>query len=272
MMNTFLEEQLSSFISIPTIANDEKANLAGIEFLQNLLNPLGFETSIEGDSPYFQPVLVAKHINANTDKSVVLYGHYDVEKIKDWEHWETPPFEMTKKDSIYFCRGIADNKGVLLIRIFAIKELLDEGEEIPNILWIIQGEEEVGGKTPFQVIPNQFSNFKSKLFVEETGIYKDEQPVIFHLPKADQPQQFLEDLNQAIYSGAAQFANRSLNKFSDCPFLHHIPNDGYYIGFGANDATCRIHKDNESINIQKLYNHKDIFKKFIKWVYLSQIN
>lgn len=263
---------LKKFIGIPTIANDKEANQSGIDFIRNILKPLGFEFILEGKSPFHQPVIVAKYTNIKTDKKVVLYGHYDVEKIKGWEKWNTPPFQLVEKDGRYYCRGIADNKGILLTRLLAIKEMFETDEVIPNILWIIQGEEEVGGQTPFEVIPKHFTDFDSKIYLEETGVHKnDGTPVIFHLPKTEIKPTFLNSLNNAIYLGKAIFENRNLNKFSKCPFLHNIPKNGYYIGFGPNDGLCNIHKDNESLDKQKLEQHKDVFKKFIRWVNVTNI-
>lgn len=261
-----INEDLKNFIAIPSIANDNEANQSAIDFIINILSPLGFKITTEGNSPYYQPVIVAKYNNITSDKKVVLYGHYDVEKIKDWEKWDTPPFELVVKENRYYGRGIADNKGILLTRLLAIKEMVEKGETLPNILWIIQGEEEVGGETPFEVIPKHFADFGAKIYLEETGIYKNGKPVIFYLPKSEKEPDFLTSLNEEIYSSEAIVENRNLNKFSKCPFLHNIPQDGYYIGFGPNDGLCNIHKDNESLNIQTLTQHKDIFKKFIHWV------
>lgn len=264
-------EKLKEFIAIPTIANYEEANQSAIDFIFQILKPIGFNIKTEGESPYKQPVIVAKYVNPNSDKKIVLYGHYDVEKIKGWEKWNTPPFELNKKDDRYYCRGIADNKGILLTRLLAIKEMFEKGEALPNILWIIQGEEEVAGQTPFEVIPQHFKDFGSKLYLEETGVYKDGRPVIFYLPKSEKLPEFLDGLNQAIYSNEATFENRHLNKFTKCPFLHNIPDDAYYIGFGPNDSLCNIHKDNESLSIENLEKHKEVFKKFINWVNSSNI-
>lgn len=266
-------EAIKDFIAIPTIANNIIANQLGIKFVQNILKPLGFEFKIEGKSPYHQPVIVAKYTNDKTDKKVVLYGHYDVEIIKEHENWDTPPFELVEKNGRIYCRGIADNKGVLFMRLLAIKEMFKANEEIPNILWIIQGEEEIGGQTPFDVIPKHFADFGSKIYLEETGVHKsDKTPVIFYLPKTETQPIFLDSLNKAIYSGKAIFENRNLNKFSKCPFLQNIPENGYYIGFGPNDGLCNIHKENESLDKQIMEEHKDVFKSFIRWVNITSIS
>lgn len=265
-------KQLEQFIAIPTIAHDKKANDLGIEFLRNLLLPMGFETSTIGDSPYHQPVIVSRYNNAKSSKKIVLYGHYDVEKIKPNEQWNTPPFKLVEENGRYFCRGIADNKAVLLTRIHALQEMISSGEAIPNILWIIQGEEEVGGQTPFDVIPSVLETFGAKLFVEETGVYKKNgKPIIFHMSSAKQAS-FLDTLNEAIYGGEATIENRSLNKFSECPFLLNIPDEGHYIGFGPNDGQSNIHQANESLNKELLEGHKEVFKRFIRWANEADID
>lgn len=266
-------ETLKNFIAIPTIANDNEANQTGIDFVKKILEPLGFEFNTEGKSFFHQPVIVAKYTNVKSDKKVVIYGHYDVEKIKDWEKWNTPPFELVEKEGRVYCRGIADNKGILWTRLIAIKEMFEANEEIPNILWIIQGEEEVGGQTPFEVMPKHFADFCSKIYLEETGVHKnDRTPVIFHLHKIDKQPEFLNGLNNAIYSGKAIFENRHLNKFSKCPFLHCIPENGHYIGFGPNDGLSNIHRENESLDKQNLEQHKNVFQNFIRWVNTTSID
>lgn len=264
-------ETLKKFIAIETIANDEKSNNQGIELVSDLLKSIGFSISIEGNSPYKQPVVIAKHINQNSTKKVTLYSHYDVEKIHREAKWNTNPFDLVEKDGRYYARGIADNKGILLSRIFSLIELKNNNEKLPNILWIIQGEEEVAGKTTFDVIPKHIQEFNSKIYVEETGVYQDNVPVIFHLPETKNRPQFIDDINNTIYEGKAIYANRHLNKFTKCPFLTNIPKDAYYVGFGPNDSLSNIHRDNESLSVENLVKHNEVFKNFIKWINKTEI-
>lgn len=257
---------LTKFIAIESIANDKSSNQKAIDFITLILKPIGFEITIEGDSPYYQPVIVAKYNNPDSDKKVVLYGHYDVEKIKEAEKWDTPPFGLVEKEGRYYCRGIADNKGILFTRLMAVKEMFEDDVDLPNILWIIQGEEEIEGETPFKVIPKHFANFNAKFYLEETGMYKEGVPILFYLPKTEAKPAFLDSLNEAIYASSASYENRSLNKFSKCAFLQSIPEEGYYIGFGPNDALSNVHKENESLNKDMVFTHKEVFKRFLTWI------
>lgn len=266
-----MKETLKQFISIATIANDKESNEKGIILISDLLKSIGFSISIEGKSKYFQPVIVAKYVNPISEKKVTLYSHYDVEKIHREEKWNTNPFALTEKDGRFYARGIADNKGILLSRIFSLIEMKQNDEELPNILWIIQGEEEVAGETPFQVIPKHIKEFNSKIYLEETGIYKNDVPVIFHLPVIEDTPYFIKDLNDAIYNGKAIYANRHLNKFTKCPFLNNIPENAYYLGFGPNDNKSNIHRDNESLSIENLKRHNEVFKQFIHWINKTEL-
>ncbi|MEI6882377.1 MAG: hypothetical protein WCK82_13745, partial [Bacteroidota bacterium] len=115
-------------------------------------------------------------------------------------------------------------------------------------------------------IPKLYSEFGAKIYLEETGMFRDGKPLILYLPEAEKQPEFLNDLNNAIYSGEAFFENRKLNKFNECPFLINIPKNGYYVAFGPNDGLCNIHKENESLDKNNLEQHLEVFKKFIRWV------
>jgi acetylornithine deacetylase/succinyl-diaminopimelate desuccinylase-like protein len=59
------------------------------------------------------------------------------------ELWESPPFEPSVRDGKLFARGVSDDKGQLVARLFAIDALLDQEDELPcKIKFIIEGEEE----------------------------------------------------------------------------------------------------------------------------------
>jgi acetylornithine deacetylase/succinyl-diaminopimelate desuccinylase-like protein len=80
-----------------------------------------------------------------SDKTLLIYNHYDVQPPEPLELWESPPFSPTFRDGKLFARGVSDDKGHLTSRLFAIDAILEEVGELPcNIKFIIEGEEEVG--------------------------------------------------------------------------------------------------------------------------------
>lgn len=262
-------DSLKQFIAIKSLAGDKAENNKAIRFISSLLKELGFEVSVEGESTSYQPTLIAKRVHKNNNKKVVLYGHYDVEIIHNDEGWMVgDPFVLEEKEERIYGRGVADNKGPLIARITAIKELIVQGEELPSILWLIQGEEEVGGRAPFEVFPKHVQDFNAKIYVEETGYHKNSSQLAFILPFTT-PKNLLSTLNREVFNSLATFEHRMLNKFfvaGKCPFLECIPENAYYLGFGPNDELSNIHRENESLSLGLLYEHIGQFKKFLLWV------
>ncbi len=58
------------------------------------------------------------------EKTILFYNHYDVQPAEPLDLWETPPFEPALRDGKLFARGVSDDKGHLVSRLFAIDALL----------------------------------------------------------------------------------------------------------------------------------------------------
>lgn len=79
-----------------------------------------------------------------SEKTILFYNHYDVQPAEPLDLWVTPPFEPTVRDGMLFARGVSDDKGHILSRLFAVDALLEEDGELPcNVKFIIEGEEEI---------------------------------------------------------------------------------------------------------------------------------
>ena len=73
------------------------------------------------------------------------YAHFDVQPPDPLELWESPPFELTRRDGKLFARGVADDKGNMFALVEAARQLADEGALPVNVRFAFDGEEEVGG-------------------------------------------------------------------------------------------------------------------------------
>jgi acetylornithine deacetylase/succinyl-diaminopimelate desuccinylase-like protein len=99
-----------------------------------------------------------------------MYNHYDVEPIHK-KSWRFDPFCLTIEKSRIYGRGVADNKAVLWTRILCLEERFIAGLSDPAILWLIQGEEEVGPTVSYEPFKAKMSAFKSNIYLEETGYH-----------------------------------------------------------------------------------------------------
>ena len=77
-------------------------------------------------------------------RTVLVYGHYDVQPPEPLEKWRTDPFEpviakdpATGEDAIY-CRGANDDKGQLFMHLKAFEFLLKNGPLQHNVKFIFE--------------------------------------------------------------------------------------------------------------------------------------
>jgi acetylornithine deacetylase/succinyl-diaminopimelate desuccinylase-like protein len=75
-----------------------------------------------------------------TQKTVLIYGHYDVQPASLSDGWNTEPFELTLKPDPdnqpegnvkMYGRGSSDDKGPVLGWINVLEALKSEGTELP---------------------------------------------------------------------------------------------------------------------------------------------
>lgn len=102
---------------------------------------------LEGDG---HPVVWAESPRVPGKPTVLCYGHYDVQPVDPLTEWVTPPFEPTIRDGNLYARGAVDDKGQVFTILEAYRAILDEGGMPPlNVHFIIEGEEECGGRVIF---------------------------------------------------------------------------------------------------------------------------
>jgi acetylornithine deacetylase/succinyl-diaminopimelate desuccinylase-like protein len=148
--------ELFDFLRIPSISSLSRYRadtLRASEYLYQQLESLGFNVTLNYSRKYGKnghyPLVLGSKISDPKNKTILIYGHYDVQPVDPIESWETDPFEPIIKNGKIFARGANDNKGQLYTHIAAFKELNKLwGNNWPvNIKVIFEGEEESGGET-----------------------------------------------------------------------------------------------------------------------------
>ena len=124
------------------------------------------------------PVVYAERKGKN-DKTLLFYNHYDVQPPEPLELWESPPFEPERRDGKLYGRGVSDDKGHIVSRLFALDALLDTDRELPcNIKFVIEGEEETASVHLHQFVLNHKELLAADACVWEFGgVNEDEVPI-----------------------------------------------------------------------------------------------
>jgi acetylornithine deacetylase/succinyl-diaminopimelate desuccinylase-like protein len=139
-------EELKAFLRFPSISTqpEHAPDLASCaEWLREKLSEIGLEANVY--STPGSPVVVAATPRDPSKRTVLIYGHYDVQPPEPLEGWTTPPFEPRIKEGRIYARGAADNKGQILAHILGVAETLREKGSLPvNVIFLIEGEEEIG--------------------------------------------------------------------------------------------------------------------------------
>lgn len=77
------------------------------------------------------PVLLGSLGSDPKKKTVVLYGHLDVQPALMTDGWDTEPFTLTEKNGKLYGRGSTDDKGPVLCWIHALEAYKANGIDIP---------------------------------------------------------------------------------------------------------------------------------------------
>jgi acetylornithine deacetylase/succinyl-diaminopimelate desuccinylase-like protein len=145
MRQDYLED-FYSFLRFPSISTDEQykgklVDCAG--WLVKKLTDIGLETQLVPTGGH--PIVWARNNPQQGRRTVLIYGHYDVQPPDPLELWDSPPFEPVLKNGYVFARGATDNKGQILAHILGVQETIEQSGDLPvNLHLVIEGEEEVG--------------------------------------------------------------------------------------------------------------------------------
>jgi len=121
-------EELKAFLRFPSIStqHEHAPDLeACAEWLREKLSEIGLEAKVH--STPGSPVVIAATPRDPSKRTVLIYGHYDVQPPEPLEGWTTPPFEPRIEEGRIYSRGAADNKGQILAHILGVAETPREG-------------------------------------------------------------------------------------------------------------------------------------------------
>ncbi len=140
-------EELFEFLRIPSVSaqSDHKADVRRCaEWLHGAMTQVGLQARIMDTAGH--PVVLGEWREAGPSaKTVLVYGHYDVQPAEPLELWDSPPFEPNVRAGRIYARGAVDDKGQLFLHLKAIEAHLRVRGRLPvNVVVLAEGEEEVG--------------------------------------------------------------------------------------------------------------------------------
>ena len=135
-------EELKKLTAQPSVAAQGWGMQETARLVRNMLETRGFSVQLMETNGF--PVVIGER-PGKSDKTLLIYNHYDVQPPEPLELWDSPPFEPEERDGKLYGRGISDDKGHFVSRLHAIDALLDKHGELPcNLKFILEGEEEIG--------------------------------------------------------------------------------------------------------------------------------
>ncbi|KAF2675366.1 CNDP dipeptidase [Microthyrium microscopicum] len=151
-------ERLRKAVAIPSVSSEDERRPDVVkmgEFLAEQLKALGASVELRplGKQPHKEhldlpPVVIARYGSDSNKRTILVYGHYDVQPALKEDGWATDPFTLTvdDKDRMYG-RGSTDDKGPVLGWLNAIEAHQKAGVDFPvNLLMCFEGMEEYGSE------------------------------------------------------------------------------------------------------------------------------
>ena len=171
-------ERVMDYVRHPSISAHDIGIREVAEMLVGHLDRLGFEAELV-ETPGHPFVLGHRRVDP-AKPTVLLYGHYDVQPPDPLDQWISPPFEPTLRDGRIWARGIGDNKGQHFAQLLAIETHLAVHGTLPcNIIFLLEGEEEIGSPQIAQFVHQNADRLQADLVVTSDGpLHESGAPVI----------------------------------------------------------------------------------------------
>ena len=173
---------LLEFVRIPSISAqpeyaDDVARAA--EWLGERLRGLG-ATDVEVIRTDIHPIVYGRIHEAPGAPTVIVYCHFDVQPVDPVELWETAPFEPFVRDGRFVGRGVADDKGQIVMHLSAIEALRAAGRSpAVNLTFVFEGEEEYGSESLTAWLPQHRDRLEADaVVISDTAYFEGNLPAI----------------------------------------------------------------------------------------------
>ncbi|RMF85973.1 MAG: M20/M25/M40 family metallo-hydrolase [Nitrospinota bacterium] len=136
-------EELCTLLAQPSISAQNTGVQECATLLKGMMESLGITTQILPTRRH--PVVYGEWKHPSATKTLLIYGHYDVQPPEPLELWDSPPFEPTIRNGRIYARGSGDNKGQFFAHLKALEAFQRTDTPLPlHLKFLFEGEEEIG--------------------------------------------------------------------------------------------------------------------------------
>lgn len=166
-------KELFTFLSFPSVSTDSKHRhdvRDCADWIVRKLSSMQLVTELHETPGH--PIVIARNQHQADRKTVLIYGHYDVQPADPLELWSSPPFSPEIRDGRIWARGATDNKGQMLAHILGVGKTLEANGELPvNLIFLFEGEEEIGSPNLAPFLKQHRDELKCDIIaISDTGM------------------------------------------------------------------------------------------------------
>lgn len=231
-------EDLFTLLRFPSVSTDpaRKADTRACgTWLLDKLNAIGLKAEMHETPGH--PIVLARNTHQPGRRTVMIYGHYDVQPAEPLEEWRTPAFEPTLLAGRILCRGSTDNKGQLMAHLRGVQETLAEKGDLPvNLIFLFEGEEEIGSPNLKPFLQAHAAELQCDLVaISDTGMVAEGKGTFTYGLRGIMCTEVKVkgpsiDLHSGIFGGAVMNPNTALARLAAT--LHHpdgrVAVEGFY--------------------------------------------
>lgn len=162
---------IRAYLRQPSISAQNVGIQACAELTADALRELGVRVRLVTLEDGY-PIVYGHLASRQSQRTLLVYGMYDVQPVEPLEAWVVPPFAAEIREGRLIARGAHNTKGPLMAFLQGVRSILAVAADVPvNLLFLIEGEEEIGSPH----LP---------LFIERHAEeLKAAEAVYYHMPK-----------------------------------------------------------------------------------------
>jgi len=163
-------ESMLRLLRQPSVSQTGEGMEEIVALLMDWLRDLGCGHVEAAKPDYYWPIVYGEY-EAGAEKTLILYGMYDVQPVEP-DLWRVPPFEgrlveLPPFKKVVMNRGSTNTKGPMAASLNALEAIQQAAGELPvNVLFVFEGEEEMGSRS----MPGFVEKYASRL-KRADGVY-----------------------------------------------------------------------------------------------------